>query len=352
VSTVFTLPYAFALNYTYSPEDGIFICGEEWLSEYHRKIFGTVTAILQFGVPFIVIIASYSRISKALSAQVRLKQTQMRQRAKASERIRNQRINRMIAAVVSVFALCWLPMTTINLVNDLVVNLGHWYYYELVFFICHWIAMSSTCYNPLLYAWLNDSFKNEFKLVMSSLSRQAVGTTNTRILRSRRTGTLKSVPLDRNNSSHPTTVAPTMKHNGFEDIPLQTLNKSDQCNNVNAVAGESTYCEPNSKNNNLRVNPRSDDGTSTIGEFITFAAKPTTCYATRAMSIDSSVNHYNRLEQIANDDFITNSSTYMTHLSNGSVDFDDDSIVKAVKVQIIVNDSYKEKSRAVFVSGV
>jgi hypothetical protein len=53
----------------------------------------------------------------------------------------------MIAAVVSVFALCWLPLTTINLANDLIPGLGHWYYYELLFFTFHCFAMSSTCYN-------------------------------------------------------------------------------------------------------------------------------------------------------------------------------------------------------------
>lgn len=42
---------------------------------------------------------------------------------------------------------------------------GTWKYYYLTFFMVHALAMSSTCYNPFLYAWLNDNFRKEFKQV-------------------------------------------------------------------------------------------------------------------------------------------------------------------------------------------
>jgi neuropeptide Y receptor len=32
--------------------------------------------------------------------------------------------------------------------------------------LAHAAAMSSTCYNPFLYAWLNDNFRKEFKQVL------------------------------------------------------------------------------------------------------------------------------------------------------------------------------------------
>ena len=32
-----------------------------------------------------------------------------------------------------------------------------------VFFVCHWVAISSTCYNPFVYCWLNENFREEVK---------------------------------------------------------------------------------------------------------------------------------------------------------------------------------------------
>ena len=39
---------------------------------------------------------------------------------------------------------------------------GCWSYYYVTFFLSHIIAMSSTCYNPFLYGWLNTAFRAEF----------------------------------------------------------------------------------------------------------------------------------------------------------------------------------------------
>ena len=46
---------------------------------------------------------------------------------------------------------------------------GCWSYYYVTFFLCHTIAMSSTCYNPFLYGWLNSAFKAEFARRINSL---------------------------------------------------------------------------------------------------------------------------------------------------------------------------------------
>ena len=37
-----------------------------------------------------------------------------------------------------------------------------WQYFYVTFFIAHVFAMSSTCYNPFLYGWLNTAFRTEF----------------------------------------------------------------------------------------------------------------------------------------------------------------------------------------------
>jgi len=78
---------------------------------------------------------------------------------------RKRRTNRMLVAMVTIFVVCWLPLNLLHMVaeyNDAVLR---WHYYLLTFLITHVIAMSSTIYNPFLYAWMNDNFKKEFQQV-------------------------------------------------------------------------------------------------------------------------------------------------------------------------------------------
>ena len=58
------------------------------------------------------------------------------------ERARNQRTNRMLIYMVLVFGVCWLPLNTINFLNDLdLFPIYCWQYYHFIFFVCHVMAM-------------------------------------------------------------------------------------------------------------------------------------------------------------------------------------------------------------------
>lgn len=72
----------------------------------------------------------------------------------------------MLIAMVAVFGISWLPLNVVNVLNDFYASTDEWKFYNFLFFIAHSVAMSSTCYNPFLYAWLNDNFRKEFKLVL------------------------------------------------------------------------------------------------------------------------------------------------------------------------------------------
>ena len=73
----------------------------------------------------------------------------------------------MLIAMVAIFIVCWLPLNVINLVIEYrEQEIGNWRFLLLVFFVGHVVAMSSTVYNPFLYAWMNDAFRQQFQRVL------------------------------------------------------------------------------------------------------------------------------------------------------------------------------------------
>lgn len=160
-SITVTTPYAIFMTY-YDLEIGRF-CEETWPSEKLRRIFGSVTSILQFVLPFTVIAFCYTCVSFKLNDRAKAKAASKNSRKEEIDKSRKRRTNQMLIAMVTIFGLSWLPLNIINLCNDYYMYAIHFKYYFLIFFIVHVIAMSSTCYNPFIYAWMNENFRKEFK---------------------------------------------------------------------------------------------------------------------------------------------------------------------------------------------
>ncbi|KAH8364610.1 hypothetical protein KR084_008886 [Drosophila pseudotakahashii] len=141
-------------------------CEENWPSEQYRKVFGAITTTLQFVLPFFIISICYVWISVKLNQRARAKPGSKSSRREEADRDRKKRTNRMLIAMVGVFGLSWLPINVVNIFDDFDDKSNEWRFYFLFFFVAHSIAMSSTCYNPFLYAWLNENFRKEFKHVL------------------------------------------------------------------------------------------------------------------------------------------------------------------------------------------
>lgn len=146
-------------------------CEENWDNKSYRLAYGAITSVMQFVVPFIIMAFAYTSVSLKLAdrsrekAKIRLKSF----RGEELDRERKRRTNRMLIAMVTIFGASWLPLNLVNLVNDVEYEPTidwFWTYQNLLFFFAHTVAMSSTCYNVFLYAWLNDSFRKELKRVL------------------------------------------------------------------------------------------------------------------------------------------------------------------------------------------
>ncbi|XP_078039232.1 neuropeptide FF receptor 2 isoform X2 [Augochlora pura] len=99
VALLVTLPYGI---YMHLEEPNAF-CEEHWPSERFRKIFSSVTSMLQFAVPFFVIAFCYTRVSFKLKDRAKSKPGTKSDKREEADRERKKRTNRMLIAMVTIF---------------------------------------------------------------------------------------------------------------------------------------------------------------------------------------------------------------------------------------------------------
>ncbi|CAF3803464.1 unnamed protein product [Rotaria magnacalcarata] len=139
-------------------------CEEYWPQYTSRRFFNFSSLILQYLIPFSVISFSYYKVWVALARRSLPGRTRIREEV---EICRKKRTNRMLIAMVVIFAICWLPLNIVHMVAEF--HRSQLSHYKVLFLSTHVIAMSSTIYNPFLYSWLNDNFRKEFQKIVPCL---------------------------------------------------------------------------------------------------------------------------------------------------------------------------------------
>lgn len=119
------------------------------------------TTVLQFFLPVGVIAIAYSRVIQKLWLRTHLGVVTETQRR--IEIQKKRKTIKLLVAVMLVFTVCWAPINFYHLLTDLHPNRVTFRYNGTAFFVCHWIAVSSSCINPILYCWMNQSFRSEIK---------------------------------------------------------------------------------------------------------------------------------------------------------------------------------------------
>ncbi|XP_034040670.1 neuropeptide Y receptor type 4 [Thalassophryne amazonica] len=139
-------------------------CLEHWPSQQQRLAYTTWLVLFQYCGPLLLVLLCYIRVF------VRLRHRKdMLDRARTPESVRmahSRRINIMLAALITAFALCWLPLTIFNVVSDWNQEALPVCHHNLLFSLCHLLAMSSTCINPIIYGFLNSNFRQEVREVL------------------------------------------------------------------------------------------------------------------------------------------------------------------------------------------
>lgn len=168
LSAVLAVPAALHTYHVELPRQGgggVRLCEEFWgPRERQRRLYAWALLLVTYLLPLLVILLSYARVS------VKLRNRVVPGCVTPSQahwhRARRRRTFRLLVVVVVVFAVCWLPLHVFNLLRDLDPRAIHPDAFGLAQLLCHWLAMSSVCYNPFIYAWLHDSFREELRKML------------------------------------------------------------------------------------------------------------------------------------------------------------------------------------------
>ncbi|XP_076372830.1 G-protein coupled receptor 83-like [Tachypleus tridentatus] len=128
----------------------------------YRKWHTFITTLTQYVIPLAMTTAAYGRIVVRIWRRETIGDVTEQQLT--SQLQAKRRTIKMLILVGIVFALCWLPLNLYHLIIDF--NLSSEFLPSTTyFFMFHWLAMSSVCYNPFIYCWLNKHFRTSARKV-------------------------------------------------------------------------------------------------------------------------------------------------------------------------------------------
>nr|AKQ63042.1 orphan G-protein coupled receptor 40 [Platynereis dumerilii] len=140
-------------------------------ADQHEKAITLFTMLCQYVVPMAVTAFAYGHIVHKLWSRALLGQTT------ASQQMHHQRARRrtikMLIIVVVIFCICWLPLNLYHLLTDFHPDTARFHHNSSVYLACHWLAMSSVCYNPFIYCWLNHSYRSQIRARFRCLYRRS-----------------------------------------------------------------------------------------------------------------------------------------------------------------------------------
>ncbi|KAK3776162.1 hypothetical protein RRG08_016302 [Elysia crispata] len=140
------------------------LCLEVFENEQHRYIYSVMIMMLQYFVPLAVITVTNCHIGYIVWIKKTPGEAEVdRDRRMAASK---RRLVKMIIIVVVIYAVCWLPLHVITVVGDHNPDIYSLPHMNVVWLCAHWLAMSHSCYNPIVYFSLNTTFRRNLKRMM------------------------------------------------------------------------------------------------------------------------------------------------------------------------------------------
>ncbi|KAK3926753.1 RYamide receptor [Frankliniella fusca] len=136
-------------------------CRNMIMSKKAMMTYRLVLWVLQYLMPLCIITFVYARMALRLWGSTTPGTAQDSRDANIMKN--KKKVIKMLVIVVALFALCWFPLQTYNILQDMFPKINSYKYINIIFFTIDWMAMSNSCYNPFIYGIYNEKFKREFQ---------------------------------------------------------------------------------------------------------------------------------------------------------------------------------------------
>jgi len=160
LSVVLAVPMVFAFRTEMVAPD-LLQCLPSNIDKYYLMWYKNFLCLVQYFVPLILISGAYIRMAITLWS-TKTPGTAQKDRDVAVMN-NKKKVIKMLMLVVALFTLAWLPLQVYDVLNQIFDEINYYPYINIIWFCCHWLAMSNSCYNPFIYLLCNEKFKKELR---------------------------------------------------------------------------------------------------------------------------------------------------------------------------------------------
>ncbi|CAH1794500.1 unnamed protein product [Owenia fusiformis] len=142
------------------------VCYLEWpdgVYMAHDHMYNVILLLLNYFIPLVILAVTYAMVGKALWGSQTIGENVG---ARHGENVKSKRkIVKMMIVIVAIFAVCWFPMHLYYIIVYHFPDLTLQPFVQHLYLVFYWLAMSNSMYNPLVYCWMNQRFRQGFRYI-------------------------------------------------------------------------------------------------------------------------------------------------------------------------------------------
>ncbi|XP_072120715.1 RYamide receptor-like [Mobula birostris] len=158
------LEYGEQAKYLSVESESEMICLETgWPSNTYRKIYTLFLLLFTYMLPLFILTVTYWNVGLRLWGR---RQPGNMDRNREAQQVKSKRkVIKMLFIIVAVFALCWLPFHIFSVTYEFnpAVLPNDPMEITALYFFSHYLAMSHSFWNPLIYGFYNDNFRADLQ---------------------------------------------------------------------------------------------------------------------------------------------------------------------------------------------